>query len=344
MQGDNVKYEDLTRILEEEKKTALSRILPEFYSKVNEYIKELETVDRNIYKRHSEEAVLIQYEMKNALSTIDKIFKKRTRKIIKIASARAFSRTPENTVHDIEHMTPQEQEVYHQMRNAIMKYKEASIDPITGNDDGTGSDTASKAGDDVVNSPAEDMDTPQARDACAYSPAEDIDIFHARDASADPPADDTGIPLAGEEINPVAPYENADMPSPGEIEVAVPAMLAEDKGLSEGKADSGIKPENVGQNEVPEPPAALPPAEEIHPDRDEETNENKDSKIQESAGSGKNDINKEYIVVRLLKDIPEFMGADGNRYNPGADDVAVLPKVNARALIKRKVAVQIESP
>ena len=96
-----MKYEELTRILEEEKKNILSRILPEFYSDVNEYIKELEIADQNISKRHSEEAVLIQYEIKNALSTIDKIFQKRTRKIIKIASARAFSKTPENIIHDI---------------------------------------------------------------------------------------------------------------------------------------------------------------------------------------------------------------------------------------------------
>ncbi|MCL7413701.1 MAG: DNA replication complex GINS family protein, partial [ANME-2 cluster archaeon] len=281
-----MKYEDLTHIMEEEKKTALSKLLPGFYSKVNEYIKELETADRNIYKRHSEEAVLIQYEMKNALATIDKIFQKRTRKIIKIASARAFSKTPENTIHDIEHMTPQEQEVYHQMRNAIMKYKEASINPILGNDDGKGSDIASKARDDAMNSPSEAMDVPQARNASAH-----------------PPADDTGIPLDSEEILPAVPYENADIPRPGDGDT--PAVPAEDVRLSEGNVDSGIKSENIGHNEVPEPPAA----DEIPPDQIEKTNENSGPKNQESAGTGKNDINKEYIVVRLLKDIPEFMGA-----------------------------------
>lgn len=238
-----MKYEELTRILEEEKKNTLSKILPEFYSGINGYIKELETANQNISKRHSEEAVLIQYEIKNALSTIDKIFKKRTLKIIKIASARAFSKTPENIIHDIEIMTPQEQEVYHQMRNVIMKYKDESIDLIVGNDNVKVPDIA-----------------PQAQDAITI-----------------PPANDNDTPLDSEENRLTAP------------------------------------------------------------------NKSSESENQESVKSGKNDINKEYIVVRLLKDIPEFMGADINTYNLGADDVAVLPKVNARALIKRKVAVQIES-
>ncbi|MCL7476187.1 MAG: hypothetical protein M8352_09135 [ANME-2 cluster archaeon] len=301
-----MKYEDLTRIMEEEKKNALSKILPGFYSTVNEYIKELETADRNIYKRHSEEAVLIQYEMKNALATIDKIFKKRTRKIINIASARAFSKTPENTTHDIEHMTPQEQEVYHQMRNAIMKYKEASVDPILGNDDRTVSGIAPRTRNGGVNSPVSDTDIPQAS-----------------------------------EINdPTASCQNADIPEPGEIEVNATVIPDEDVRLSEVPANTGIALEEIGKMEVPEPLIPNYPL----PAQDEAPEGYKEPGNQESVELGKNDINKEYIVVRLLKDIPEFMGADGNRYNPGADDVAVLPKVNARALIKRKVAVQIESP
>jgi DNA replication initiation complex subunit (GINS family) len=63
----------------------------------------------------------------------------------------------------------------------------------------------------------------------------------------------------------------------------------------------------------------------------------------DSDENGKKDLNKEYIVVRLLKNIPKFIGADGRNYRLGAQDVAVLPEVNAKALIKRKVAVQIES-
>jgi DNA replication factor GINS len=55
----------------------------------------------------------------------------------------------------------------------------------------------------------------------------------------------------------------------------------------------------------------------------------------------KKDISKEYIVVRLLKDIPTFVGVDGRNYTLAKEDVAVLSTVNAKALINRKAAIQM---
>ncbi len=62
---------------------------------------------------------------------------------------------------------------------------------------------------------------------------------------------------------------------------------------------------------------------------------------EETGSEGKKDISKEYIVVRLLKDIPTFVGADGRNYTLEKEDVAVLSAVNARALINRNAAIQI---
>ncbi len=61
----------------------------------------------------------------------------------------------------------------------------------------------------------------------------------------------------------------------------------------------------------------------------------------ETGSEGKKDISKEYIVVRLLKDIPTFVGADGRNYTLAKEDVAVLPAVNANALINKNAAIQI---
>ncbi len=65
-----------------------------------------------------------------------------------------------------------------------------------------------------------------------------------------------------------------------------------------------------------------------------------DDNIQKDV-EGKKDISKEYIVVRLLKDIPTFVGADGRNYTLAKEDVAVLSAVNAKALISRNAAIQI---
>jgi DNA replication factor GINS len=54
--------------------------------------------------------------------------------------------------------------------------------------------------------------------------------------------------------------------------------------------------------------------------------------------SGKNNIKEEYVVVRILKDLPTFTGADGRNYTVNAEDVVVLPQLNAKGLIKRNAA------
>lgn len=53
---------------------------------------------------------------------------------------------------------------------------------------------------------------------------------------------------------------------------------------------------------------------------------------------GKNNINEDYVVVRILKDMPTFTGADGRNYTVGAEDIVVLPQLNATGLIKRNAA------
>ncbi len=69
--------------------------------------------------------------------------------------------------------------------------------------------------------------------------------------------------------------------------------------------------------------------------------EEKTKEKEKESSEDKKDISKEYIVVRLLKDIPTFVGVDGRNYTLAKEDIAVLSAVNAKALINRKAAVQI---
>ena len=52
----------------------------------------------------------------------------------------------------------------------------------------------------------------------------------------------------------------------------------------------------------------------------------------------------EYVAVRFLKETKEkITGIDGNPYGPfGKEDVGILPKENARGLVKREIAENIE--
>ncbi len=50
-----------------------------------------------------------------------------------------------------------------------------------------------------------------------------------------------------------------------------------------------------------------------------------------------------FIVVRILKDIPQIIGTDMKTYGPfKPEDIATLPEENAKALIKQGAAEEIE--
>jgi DNA replication factor GINS len=53
---------------------------------------------------------------------------------------------------------------------------------------------------------------------------------------------------------------------------------------------------------------------------------------------GKSNINEEFVVVRILKDIPTFKALDNRNYALRAEDIVVLPTLNAQGLVKRNVA------
>jgi DNA replication initiation complex subunit (GINS family) len=49
------------------------------------------------------------------------------------------------------------------------------------------------------------------------------------------------------------------------------------------------------------------------------------------------------ILVRVLRDVPSFVGADLKTYGPyKTEDVVLLPAQNAEALIKREIATEIK--
>ncbi len=52
----------------------------------------------------------------------------------------------------------------------------------------------------------------------------------------------------------------------------------------------------------------------------------------------------DYTVVRVLKDLPTFVGADSNHYTLAKNDVLTLPDLNASVLCKRRAVLPIAIP
>ncbi len=366
-----MKFEDLVRVLEEEKKPTMSRIAPGFYSAVQEYIRELEEADRKISRRHSEESIMIQYELKNALSTVDKIFSRRTRKIIKMASGKAFSKNPTNVAHDIENMTPEERHVYQQVLDAILSGKKNTIEPILGilteNEPDIKSDIKSGIKPDIKSDIKPDIKSgikPDIKSGIKPDIKPEIksdiksDIKPGIKPEIKPDIKSEIKPDIKSEIKPdikshikpdiITQVQDTDehLVPAGGVGDKPSGAIPTDTGTTPGVPDQEPKDEKQDISEVS---AAdnTPGTENSSPQKTEtqviSPSLHKEEMGRDSDEKGKKDLNKEYIVVRLLKDIPKFRGADGRNYRLGAQDVAVLPKVNAKPLIKRKVAVQIES-
>ncbi len=81
--------------------------------------------------------------------------------------------------------------------------------------------------------------------------------------------------------------------------------------------------------------------------RTEPPNNRQEAEIKPEADSdkkdeiGKSNINKEFVVVRILEDLPTFKAMDNRNYTLHAEDVVILPALNANGLIKRNVAQMI---
>jgi DNA replication factor GINS len=53
-------------------------------------------------------------------------------------------------------------------------------------------------------------------------------------------------------------------------------------------------------------------------------------------------IRKEFKTVRVLEDIPVFVGADGRNYQLSKEDLIVLPKANSKILCDHHVAIPVK--
>jgi DNA replication factor GINS len=71
----------------------------------------------------------------------------------------------------------------------------------------------------------------------------------------------------------------------------------------------------------------------------------KEQPIENAADSvGAADADPEVMLVKVLKDIPKFVGVDGRHYQLSGDDVVVLPKANALVLCNKNVAIPLQNP
>ncbi|WP_407355567.1 hypothetical protein [Methanolobus sp. WCC5] len=90
------------------------------------------------------------------------------------------------------------------------------------------------------------------------------------------------------------------------------------------KSDSGTRHTDIPQAVQQHEQAQMP--------------ERQAGKKNDKSEMGKSNINKEFVVVRILDNLPTFKAMDNRNYTLHAEDVVALPALNANGLIKRNVA------
>ena len=110
---------------------------------------------------------------------------------------------------------------------------------------------------------------------------------------------------------------------------------------SETAEKSPASEKKAGQMPISEKEKVVPKPEKTANPVEKSADLKSDSQKQNSLETSANVINENYVVVRILKDLPEFMGEDKRTYQLRAQDEVHLPAANANLLIKRGVALGI---
>lgn len=105
--------------------------------------------------------------------------------------------------------------------------------------------------------------------------------------------------------------------------------------------DSLVKALERGREEI------LMPALEVRPSRNVAKNilggaTTKEQPIESSLSLSK-DVGQEVMMVKVLRDVPRFVGVDGRQYQLSGEDVVVLPKANALVLCNKNIAIPLQN-
>lgn len=63
----------------------------------------------------------------------------------------------------------------------------------------------------------------------------------------------------------------------------------------------------------------------------------------ESSLSLNKEVSEEVMMVKVLRDVPRFVGVDGRQYQLSGEDVVVLPKANALVLCNKNIAIPLQN-
>lgn len=287
----------------ERRRDALQELRDPFYSEVASYIRDLSERRDSIDDPYSEEAQQVNDQLQTARQVTEAIYEKRIGKIVKLASLSANGVSVNESG-----MTPEETELFDSIVNEIKQNHESVVDPLLQGNNPKEKGRESKKAEEGESTETETQTQAKTQtQSSVTSPTQQVSGNRDESQQVEPEPQDI-----------VSRFQSAEEGKPNSEPSEIQEKTESDR-PSEQKSKSGVKPQS-GQH------------------REGETGEGgKSISVQGSKAT-----NEGYATVRVLDDLPEFMGTDGRSYSLSEEDVVVLPEKNADVLCEKEAAVKID--
>jgi len=294
--------EEIKQTARREKTTDLKPISPDFYEVAATAAQSLEKEMMRIGRPRSVEYKMLEDELSGLVANVETVFMNRAKKVVNSATSGAFTMSKNVLLkRDADKLLPAEQELYEDVLKAILKARTSMVA-------------------DLVDGDSEDAGKPEIKTEkkAGQMPVQEPVKQPAAHTAAGAGSSGAGSSGAGSSGAGSSGAGGSGVGSSGAGSSGAGGSGAGSSGA--GNASSRNSENDSSNNSV---------------------NNSANTSSDNSANNSANVINENYICVRILKDLPEFMGEDKKTYQLRAQDEVMLPAANANLLIKRGVAMGI---
>ena len=331
--------DELQSVRDRERQTdKLQQLRESFYADAGSFIQQLRDERDRAAERADDpfdapEVSQLSDEIDTAEQTVEAIYEKRVGKIVKAASFAAADLPAE-----VDGMTAEEQTLFENLVDEITGNREHVLAVLAGEDGpGAAIETPSPATDRDAAGTAPDRAADAGTADASASPADhdvggvDADVSAADVMGGDAGGGDAGPDDTRERESSEGPGHQPPPPEHGE-----PAGEASAGAVGSGSSDPAA---GSAGDDAPQPePAATgdQPAGERPVRKDGGTG----AAAAQAGTEASPAIERE--TVRVTEDVDTFVGSDDRDYDLGPNDVVTLPATNARLLVERDAAEQLD--
>jgi DNA replication factor GINS len=341
--------DELQSVRDRERQTdKLQQLRESFYADAGEFIQQLRTERERAAERADDpfdapEVNRLTDEINTAEQTVEAIYEKRVGKVVKAASFAAADLPAE-----ADGMTAEEQDLFDTLVGNIKENRSYVLDVLAGEDDSP-VDIESPA-EATGGAPTPPESGQSAPDRSVEGPPQADPSEKQRPGQSGAQAGQSGAPASTPDSQTAdASVSAADVMGGGSDETGesqpAPADVPPDEPLGETESEMGAAPHDIDSAEQTTTIGESATAREQPPQSEYPVRKDGGTGTQTAEGgtqTGESQPGIDRETVRITESVDTFVGSDDRDYDLDRNDVVTLPSTNARLLVERDVAEQID--